>query len=126
MEGFEEFLWPMFNCLAQDISKQNKRLGGKMVVAQALFSRKQREFLTKIIGPDLTFIVLNMTAECQFERIASRHGGHLNETFMNILVQYREMCEPAGKNENNAFNVDIHQNMTRDEVLQKILNIVNK
>ena len=53
---------------ATDIAKQRTRLGGDWAIAFACFSRTQREMIRKIIGPDLVFIVLNISNECQKKR----------------------------------------------------------
>ena len=42
-DGIADAFQPMYDNMAEDISKQSKRLGGKMAVAQALYSRKQRD-----------------------------------------------------------------------------------
>ena len=79
-----------------NISKQRKRLGGNWAIAQAVFSRSQRDFLRKAIGPDLVFIVLNMSTECQFNRVKKRHGDSLGDGMIDILANYAKFCEPAG------------------------------
>ena len=37
--------------------------------------RKSRDLARSIIGPDLLFIVLNLTKSCQMKRLAGREGG---------------------------------------------------
>ena len=64
-----EKMQPMLDLMAEDISKQNKRLGGKMAVAHAIFSRKQRDSARKILGSKCVFIVLNMSRECHKKRV---------------------------------------------------------
>ena len=72
-EEMIEKLQPMYDCMAKDIIAQRKRLGGNMAIAQAVNSAKQREFLRKMVGPDLVFIVLSMSKECQKGRVMARH-----------------------------------------------------
>ena len=120
-----QLLQPMYNHMAADISKQNKRLGGKMAVAQAIYSRKQREAMKKILGPECVFIVLNMSRECQKKRVIARHGEGMNENALNFLIKMAEMYEPAGEDEENAYNVEITEDMNREDVIQKILKIVD-
>ena len=123
-EEMMEDLQPMYDQMAEDISKQNKRLGGKMAVAQAIFSRKQRDSMRKILGSKCVFIVLNMSRECQKKRVIARHG-ESNEELLNMLIKFAEMYEPAGEDEENAYNVEITEDMNRDDVIEKILKIVN-
>ena len=49
-------------------------------------------------------------------------GGDL----VNIMLNFFELCEPAGEDEENAFNVTITEDMNRDDVMEKILEIANK
>jgi gluconate kinase len=79
-------------------------LGGKMAVAQAIYSRKQREAMSKILGPECVFIVLNMSRDCQKKRIIARHGEDMNENALAFLFKMAEMYEPAGEDEENAYN----------------------
>ena len=124
-DAVEETLNPLYDQMSNHVMIQRKRLGGDMAIAQAVFSRRQRDKLRKIIGPDLVFIVLNMTKECQKKRIQGRHGNSMPEEFMVVLVKYAEMCEPAGDDEENAFNVTISEDMSKDDVVKKVLEIVN-
>ena len=122
-ERIENVCKPFYEAMANDIIKQKKRIGGNWAIAQAVFSRNQREFIREKIGSNLVFIVLNMTKECQLYRIKSRHGDSLGEAFFNTMAKYAELCEPAGEDEENAYNVTITENMTRDDVIKKILEI---
>ena len=120
-----QLLQPMYDHMAADISKQNKRLGGKMAVAQAIYSRKQREAMGKIIGPECVFVVLNMSRECQKKRIIARHGEDMHENALAFLIKMAEMYEPAGEDEENAYNIEITEDMNREDVIKKILEIVD-
>ena len=121
-----DLLKPFFKFLADDLVKQRKRIGGDWAIAQAIFSRDQRDFFRKEIGPDLVFIVLNMTKSCQEKRVKARHGDSLGDHFLDLLVKYAELCEPAGDDEENAYNLTITEEMSREDVLQKCLEIVQK
>ena len=97
-----------------------------MAVAQAIYSRKQRETLFKIVGPDLVFVVLNLTKNCIKKRLEERHGDTLDDKLMGMLINFADMCEPAGADEKNAYNVYITEDMTPDDVIEKIQEIVNQ
>jgi len=113
---------------AQDIGRQVKRLGGNWAMASAVMSRKHREMIRKYMGyDDLTFMVLNMTKDCVKKRLIKRHGSstfgeNITEKMLNILNLY----EPAGEDEVNAYNVTITEEMNPDDVVQKILEIVEE
>ena len=128
MEGqfddIEESLKPFLEIMAKHVVNERQRLGGDFAVAQAVFSRTQRDSLRELMGPDLVFIVMNMTKESQMQRISKRHAGNMPEAFMNVMIKWAEMCQPAGEDEVNAYNLDITGYMTKEEVVQKILEIV--
>ena len=67
-------------------------------------------------------MVLNPTHECQRKRLAARHG----DTGMkvNYLDKLFELYEPAGEDETNAFNVTITEDMSQDEVIVKVQELV--
>ena len=123
-EGMEETLNPLYELMSDHVVVQRKRLGGNMAIAQAVFSRKQRDNIRKIIGPNLVFVVLNMTEECQMKRIKARHGDSLPEELWQVFTKYAELCEPAGEDEERAHNVTISENMSKDDVVEKVLEIV--
>ena len=85
-DNFEVTLDPLYDYMGMDIARQRTRLGGNMAIAQAVFSRKQRDKLRSLIGPDLVFIVLNMTKECQSKRVRGRHGDSFGTDFMSNNV----------------------------------------
>ena len=125
-KDIEEKLDPYLELLANHIIKERQRLGGDFVVAQAIFSRKQRKMLQDIIGPDLVFMVMNMSKESQVERLKKRHSDIVPDYFMEFWLQYAKMCEPAGDDEINAFNINITAKMSKANAVQKILEIANR
>ena len=73
-DKLKEKCLPMLHEMALDIERQHKRLGGNFAIAQAVFNRSQRDQIKKDLGPNLNFIVLNLSRECQSKRVANRHG----------------------------------------------------
>ena len=61
---FDILIRPVLNIMGKDIARQKVRLGGDFAVAQAVVTRESREILRQLMGPDLVFIVLNLTKEC--------------------------------------------------------------
>ena len=125
-EEAEEKLQPMYDFMAKDIVRQRKRLGGNMAIAEGVFSQSQRNFLRKAIGPDLVFIVLNLTKDCQTKRVNNRHGDSLGEEFIKLLINYAEQYEPAAMNEKNAYNISVTEGMSPKDVMEKVIEIVEK
>jgi len=42
-----------------------------------------------------------------------------------MLIKFAALYEPAGEDEENAYNVEITEDMSREDVIQKILDIAN-
>ena len=125
-EGIEEREKPFYELMTEYLVKERKRLGGNWAIAHTIFSRTQREFLCQKLGSELVFIVMNMSADCQRKRIEGRHGKAIGKEFVEILCKYAEMCEPAGDDEENAYNLDITEDMTKDDVMEKVYEIIQK
>ena len=88
MEAFEETVQPYYKAMAEDITRQKKRLGGSFAVAHAVATVKSRDFIRSHMGPELVFIVLNMTQECQKERLKQRHGDTVGDAMINMFKMY--------------------------------------
>ena len=73
-DGLEERLQPFYVAMARELVKQRKRIGGDWGIAQAVFSRAQRDQIKRDLGSDLIFVVMNLTKECQHKRVTGRHG----------------------------------------------------
>ena len=127
--SFDEVDWdkikPFYACIAEDINTHKKRIGGDFAIAQAVTSREMRDHI-RITLPDCVFITMSLTKENQTKRVKERHGEDANEDFMNMLIKFAAMYEPAGEDEENAYNVEITEDMSREDVIQKILDIVDK
>ena len=125
-EGIEEDLIPFYEALSSYIVSQRKRLHGNWAIANAVFSRTQRETLRRQIGPELVFIVLNLTKDCQTKRLQRRHGEAIAESKLEMFTKYADLFEPAGDDEENAYNLDITEDMTKDDVMEKVYEIIQK
>jgi len=125
MHKIEGLLEPMYKMMAKDLIRQRLRLGGDMAIAQAVFTRDQRDMLRNLIGPDLIFIVISMSKECTAARIKKRHGDNIGD-FADAFIKFAELCEKAGDDEENAFNVIVTEDMSIDDVMNKVLEIVQK
>ena len=120
----QEEMLPMFHEMALHIDQQRKRLGGNWAIAQAVFSRAQRDQIRKDLGPNLIFMVLNLTRECQHKRVVKRHGeDEHGAQFVEMMEKYYDLYEPAGEDEQNAYNISITEDMSVEDVIQEILKI---
>ena len=126
-DGMDELFIPFLGIMGRDIGKQRQRLGGDWAIAQAVMNRLQRDAMRKELGPDLVFIVLNMNQACQKKRVGARHGeGAFGETMQEALSKMYQLYHPADEDEPNAVNVEITEDMSREDVLEKVLDIISK
>ena len=121
LDDFDRVVEPYYQIMAESIAQQKARLGGTFAVAHAVASRRSRDYLRRLLGPDLVFLVLNLTEDCVRERLKQRHGAGSSS---GVLERMYKLYQPAGDDEENAFNVTVDSNMTKDEVLQNVLAIV--
>ena len=63
---------------------------------------------------------MNLTKECQMERIQQRHGEGGGEALKHVF----DLFEPAGQDEENAFNVTVDKGMTREDVVQLVSDVI--
>ena len=112
--------------VANDILKQRQRIRGDWSIAFPAFTRKQRDIIRKVLGPDVIFMVLNLTNDCIKKRLAARHGsdGEVAERLNKNLLEFYKFFETAGEDEDNAFNIMIEEDMTVDNVTDKIMDII--
>ena len=125
MDVVNEFMETASEDMANDVLKQRKRIGGDWSIAFAVFSRKQRDIIRKILGPDVIFMVLNLTKDCTKKRLASRHGdSDVADKFTTRLLEFTKFYEKAGEDEENAFNIMIEEDMNSDNVIDKVMDII--
>ena len=113
----------MYALFCKDIEKERKRIGGDWAIAQAVPTRSFRDHIRKCLGPDLMFVVLHMTREDQEARIKARHGTE-NSSVNDMLLKCYDVYEPAGEDEPNTLDVLVTPEMTRDDVVNKILDML--
>ena len=116
---------PGYTTLAKDINAQKKRIGGNFSIAEAVPSRAFRDHIRLTI-PDCIFITLTMTQESQIKRIKARHGDDLSDGLLDMLSGIHKLYELPEENEPNTFNVDITDDMKPQDVMKKVLDILEK
>ena len=67
-----------------------------------------------------------MTQESNRKRLVGRHGDDMAAEFNKIFDSMSKMYESAGGDEKNAFDLHITEDMTPDDVVQKVLDILEK
>ena len=112
---------PLLKIMCREVAKQHKRLGGDFAVAHLVMSKKSRDFC-RAACPNVVFITLALTENCQQKRLEGRHAGQNAKPFQKLFQDF----EPAGDEEENAYKVMISEDMTKDDVLHKVLEIIRR
>merc|ERR1719323_154428 len=98
-EGMFKAITTIANMTAEDIKKHKARIVGDWAVAFAVSSREQRDFLRKIFGTSLYFVVLNITQECNMKRLKKRHGEDNTKEMSKMFDKILEKFKPADDDE---------------------------
>ena len=112
-----------YTFLCKDIAREHKRIGGDFAIANAVPTRKFRDHIRSELGENLVFAVLHMSKDDQRARIKGRHGDQNEATEMFDKVY--DVFEPAAEDEPNAIHVLVTKEMTREDVAEKILRLLN-
>jgi len=118
IENFRE----LYTIMCEDIIRERKRIGGDWAVAGVAFTRSMRDHIRSILGQDLLFVILSMDKEEVRKRVTDRHQG--DEQAADLVKSVNNLCEPIGEDEENAVDVAVTADMTRDDVVKKILDLV--
>ena len=112
---------PCYTNMAKYIETQKKRIGGDFVIAHAVTSWDMRDHIRLTLG-DCIFITLTLTKETQMKRIRARHGD--DEGAMVFMGNLYQLYEGPGDGEKNVYNINITEDMTQDDIMNKALEIL--
>ena len=119
----DEKFKPILQITAKDITQQKERLGGDWSIAFAVYSRSQRELLREAL-PGVVFIVLSLSTEALFKRLKGRMNDIQMDDMDEQLKKFNTLYEPAGDDEENTHNLVVTEDMSPEDVVQKVLEIV--
>ena len=117
-EGVEAFLTAM----CEDIQAERARLGGDWAVAFAIPDLASRELVRRLLGPELVFVVLELSQELQAERVEGRDG----EDRAGMLEDIFQVYQPAGPTEDAAIPFKQTTNATVQENVESVLGLINE
>jgi len=109
--------------MSRDVALQRKRVGGNWVIAQAVPNRALRDVIRQELDSEVFFITLTLTTDDLKNRIRGRHGD--NEMVVNMFIDICKKFEPVEVDEPNGANIVVTEEMTKDEVMNKVLELVN-
>ena len=115
---------PFLSMMAKTIAVQKARIGGDFVVATSVATESMRDHIRTLI-PDVIFITLSLTKDNQKRRIRQRHGDQ-DEGYGDMVSKSFDIFERPGQCEENTYNVDVTEIMKPNDVLNQVLEILNK
>jgi len=118
-----EIMKEYYTAMCTDILSERKRIGGDWAIAAVTMTREMRDHIRSRLGPDLVFVILNMDAEEIKKRVKARHHGE--EQAVGMFEPVNKLCDPIGDDEENAVSVPVTNEMSKEDVLNKILELVN-
>ena len=112
--------------VAMNVKHEKERIGGDWIVAQAVPKRSLRDLIRKHLGPDLIFVILNLSKETQKQRIEARNGGDDNDNagVTEWIAKMFDQFEEKQDDEPSTVSIDVSADMTQDQVVNKILNLI--
>ena len=127
-EEVDEKIWEDFyELLCQDILREREKLGGKWVVAQAVYTRSARDIVRRKMGDDLIIVVLETDEDdLQIERLAKRAAKKEGCTKDNLENSKKKMASFVGyhdtveDDEPNTFKVLVSGDMSAENVAKKV------
>jgi len=122
MKGEEynkELIGEFYIEMCKDIRTQRERVGGDWAVANVVYSREIRDKMRELLGDELVFLNLSMEKEDKIKRLLARHGG--DEQAVNMFDDYEKVMA-AGGDEGDMRSVRVTAEMSREEVVQEIIN----
>ena len=112
--------------VALNVKQEKERIGGDWIVAQAVPKRSLRDLIRKHLGPDLIFVILNLSKETQQQRIEARNGGDDNDNagVTEWITKMYDQFEEKQDDEPSTFSIEVNAGMTQDQVINEILNLI--
>ena len=99
-------------------------MGLNWAVAQGCPTRYLRDAI-KEENPEVIFIMLRVSPELQVKRIKERSGGKdAPQAMVDMMAKIFEAFPPADEDEKQAFNLEITEGMTPEDVGKKILELI--
>ena len=108
-----------YSALCKDIISEKRRIGGNWVVAQAVPTKNLRKHIKKELGNGVIFILLNVLEDDRLRFFRSRHGA--GAVLYKSLVKIYDRFEPAAEDEKDVITINVFEDMTPDQLVDRIL-----
>ena len=114
---------PLVETMAKEVDRQRKRIGGNFVVVFAISRQVDRDLIRKVL-PECTFVTLTLTREVLRKRLLARHDEKAEADTIKYFTNCYDLYEIPDKNESNTYNIDVTNEMTRDDVVSCVEKIL--
>ena len=109
-----------YQVLAKHILQERQRLGGNFVVAMGLETRYFRDVIRQIVGPEMVYVILNISKDLQYKRVIKREKNPKSPRF-KALVRVYSFFEGVQEGENRVIGINVDENKTIEMVVKEIL-----
>ena len=117
----------IFETCALDVLKQRKRLGGNFAISGAAILRSHRDAIRSVIKEDLIIINLKLKDKDHYkERLINRHGDKYFQGLIDWLIGVGDVADEISEDEENTFEITADKDMSREDVVAKVLEILSK
>jgi len=120
----KELMVEFYRHMAKDIASEKKRIGGDFAIAHVLLTAEVRAAIRECLGADLVIIVLTMSSADRRERVLARHGDDVDAA--DLMDHFENLMEGVQENEPNTIELKVDSTMTKDEVVAKIFEKIEK
>ena len=124
-----ESVKPFYKLLAEDIVRHKNRLGGNFAVAQAVPTREFRDHMKEVFGPQAIFVTIRLSKETNAKRVEARHADgdeEMKKKVLEFLNGMYDQYEDAQPGEENCITVHVGPEDGKEEVMNKILKLVEE
>ena len=117
-----------YKYMSECVGYERKRIGGDWAVAQAVPTRRLRDVIRKNLGNDkVVFILIGLDTEATRKRLNKRHGETEEGLIMtDFLMKVNSFYELKSADEENTYDVIVTNEMTPNDVVQKMMEIINE
>ena len=117
-----------YKYMSECVSYERRRIGGDWAVAQAVPTRLLRDVIRKNLGNDkVVFILIGLDTEATRKRLNKRHGESEEGLAMtDFCMKVNSFYELKAADEENTYDVIVRNEMTPNDVVQKMIEIINE
>ena len=117
-----------YRYMSECVGYERKRIGGDWAVAQAVPTRRLRDVIRKNLGNDkVVFLLIGLDTEATRKRLNKRHGESEEGLVMtDFLMKVNSFYELKAADEENTYDVIVTNEMTPNDVVQKMMEIINE